>query len=159
MSTFKNECARRTAKKFDGACRDQKVEKACQRHGVSTRKHICTMSKYKDALRIIKHRLAFFRGEVPEAGGKELLARVLKSTDELKMLEEIENLYAPTSYSWEPGMHVDYITPEVCRHIQLIYLDKGLGNDEGNDNPSGQEAADHTVSSGGGEPKYKRLKT
>ena len=116
------------------------------------------MSKYKDAFRIIKHRLAFFRGEVPEAGGKELLARVLKSTDELFMLEEIENLYEPTSYRWEPGMHVDYITPEVCRHIQLIYLDKGLGNDEGDDNSSGQKTSDHPDSPGGREPKYKRLK-
>ena len=116
------------------------------------------MSKYKDAFRIIKHRLAFFRGEVPEAGGKELLARVLKSEDELSMLEEIENLYAPTTYRWEPGMHVDYITPEVCRHIQLIYLDKGLGNDEGDDDSSGQTAPDDTDTFGGGEPKYKRLK-
>lgn len=116
------------------------------------------MSKYKDAFRIIKHRFAFFRGEVPEAGGKELLARVLKSSEELALLEEIENLYEPTSYSWEPGMHVDYITPEVCRHIQLIYLEKGLGNDEGDDDPSGQEASDHTDASGRGEPKYKRLK-
>ena len=117
------------------------------------------MSKYKDAFRIIKHRLAFFRGEVPEAGGKELLARVLKSTDELAMLEEIENIYEPTSYSWEPGMHVDYITPEVCRHIQLIYLDKGLGNDEGNDDSSRQKASEDTDAVGGREPKYKRLKT
>jgi len=117
------------------------------------------MSKYKDAFRIIKHRLAFFRGEVPEAGGKELLARVLISTDELSMLEEIENLYEPTKYSWEPGKFVDYITPEVCRHIQLIYLDKGLGNDEGDDDPSGQKASDHSDSAGGREPKYKRFKT
>ena len=117
------------------------------------------MSKYKDALRIIRHRLAFFRGEVPEAGGKELLARVLGSEDELNMLEEIENLYEPTSYKWKPGMHVDFITPEVCRHIQLIYLDKGLGNDEGNDNTSGQEASENREFTGGGEPKHKRLKT
>ena len=116
------------------------------------------MSKYKDAFRIIKHRFAFFRGEVPEAGGKELLARVLKSSEELALLEEIENLYEPTSYSWEPGMHVDYITPEVCRHIQLIYLEKGLGNDEGDDDPSRQEASDHTDPPRRGEPKYKRLK-
>ena len=117
------------------------------------------MSKYKDALRIIRHRLAFFRGEVPEAGGKELLARVLGSEDELNMLEEIENLYEPTSYKWKPGMHVDFITPEVCRHIQLIYLDKGLGNDEGNDDASGQEASENREFTGGGEPKHKRLKT
>lgn len=115
------------------------------------------MSKYKDAFRIIKHRLAFFRGEVPEAGGKELLARVLKSTEEISMLEEIENLYAPTSYTWEPGKYVDYITPEVCSHIQLIYLEKGLGN-ERDDEPSGQAASDHSDSSRRGEPKYKRLK-
>lgn len=118
------------------------------------------MSKYKDALRIIRHRLAFFRGEVPEAGGKELLRRVLSSQDEIFMLEEIENLYEPTSYSWEPGTHVDYITPEVCRHIQLIYLDKGLGNAEGgNDNEEGrQKTSEDSDTLGRGEPKYKRLK-
>lgn len=117
------------------------------------------MSKYKDALRIIRHRLAFFRGEVHESCGKELLARVLGSEDELIMLEEIENMYEPTSYKWKPGMYVDYITPEVCRHIQLIYLDRGLGNDEGNDNTSGQEAAENTEFIRGGEPEHKRLKT
>lgn len=117
------------------------------------------MSKYKDALRIIRHRLAFFRGEVPEAGGKELLARVLNSTDELHMLAEIESLYEPTTYVWEPGMFVDYITPEVCRHIQLIYLEKGLGNDEGSNNETcGQETSDHSNPVRGGEPKSKRLK-
>lgn len=117
------------------------------------------MSKYKDALRIIRHRLSFFRGEVPEAGGKELLARVLGSEDELKMLQEIESLYEPTVYHWKPGKHVDYITPELCRHIQLIYLDKGLGNDEGNDHAFGQEASENTEFIRGGESKYKRLKT
>ena len=118
------------------------------------------MSKYKDALRIIRHRLAFFRGEVPEAGGKELLRRVLSSTDEIFMLGEIENLYEPTNYSWEPGTHVDYITPEVCRHIHLIYLDKGLGNAEGgNDHEeSRQKASEDPDTTGGGEPKSKRLK-
>ena len=73
------------------------------------------------------------------------------------MLEEIENLYEPTSYSWEPGMHVDYITPEVCRHIQLIYVEKGLGN-EGDDVASGQEASDHPDPPRRREPKYKRFK-
>lgn len=117
------------------------------------------MSKYKDAFRIIRHRLAFFRGEVPEAGGKELLARVLKSTDELQMLAEVESLYEPTSYTWEGGMFVDYITPEVCRHIQLIYMEKGLGNDEGGDDETcGQETSDHPNPVRGGEPKSKRLK-
>jgi hypothetical protein len=117
------------------------------------------MSKYKDALRIIRHRLSFFRGEVPEAGGKELLARVLGSEDELQMLQEIESLYEPTVYHWKPGKHVDYITPEVCRHIQLIYLDKGLGNDEGNDHAFRQEASENTESIRGRESKHKRLKT
>ena len=117
------------------------------------------MSKYKDALRIIRHRLAFFRGEVPEAGSKELLARVLKGTDELQMLEEIESLYEPTSYTWEGGMFVEYITPEVCRHIQLIYMEKGLGNDEGSDDEAcGQETSDHSITVRGGEQKSKRLK-
>ena len=81
------------------------------------------MSKYKDAPRIIKHRLAFLRGEVHEAGGKQLLMRVLQSTPELKMLEEIENKYEPTTYEYKPGMHVDYITPEVVRHIRSIYTE------------------------------------
>jgi len=79
------------------------------------------MSKYKNAPRIIRHRLAFFRGEVHEAGGKGLLMRVLQSEPELKMLEEIESQYELTEYEYKPGMHVDYITPEVCRHIQDIY--------------------------------------
>jgi|TARA_B110000858_G_C17809817_1_gene480508 hypothetical protein len=117
------------------------------------------MSKYKDALRIIRHRLAFFRGEVPEAGGKELLARVLMGTDDLQKLEEIESLYEPTSYTWEGGMFVEYITPEVCRHIQLIYMEKGLGNDEGSDTETcGQETSDHPNPVRGGEPESKRLK-
>mgnify|MGYP004108724853 CR=1 FL=1 len=81
------------------------------------------MSKYKDAPRIIKHRLAFFRGEVHTAGGKQLLMRILQSEPELKMLEEIENKYEPTEYEYKPGMHVDYITPEVCRHIRTIYTE------------------------------------
>lgn len=88
------------------------------------------------------------------------MARILQSEEELSMLEEIENLYAPTKYKWAPGMHVDFITPEVCRHIQLIYLDKGLGNDERcDDETCGQEASDNTVAAGGGESKHKRLKT
>ena len=81
------------------------------------------MSKYKDAPRIIRHRLAFFRGEVHEAGGKELMMRVLQSEPELKMLEEIENKYEPTQYEYKPGMHLNYITPEVCRHIRGIYME------------------------------------
>ena len=92
------------------------------------------------------------------------MRRVLSSTDEIFMLEEIESLYEPTSYSWEPGTHVDYITPEVCRHIQLIYLDKGLGNDAGTDGgddneTSRQKTSEDSDAVGGGEPKPKRLKT
>lgn len=119
------------------------------------------MSKYKDALRIIRHRLAFFRGEVPEAGGKELIARVLRGTPELQMLEEIENLYEPTSYTWkwEAGQCVDYITPEVRKYIRLIYSLKGLGKDERDDDEKhGQTASNDSDPAGGGEPKPKRLK-
>ncbi len=118
------------------------------------------MFKYKDALRVIRHRLAFFRGEVPEAGGKGLLRRVLSSSDELAMLEEIENLYEPTSYSWEPGAYLDYITPEVCRHIELIYLDKGLGNVAGADGEADrQKTSEDPDTAGRGEPESKRVKT
>ena len=117
------------------------------------------MSKYKDALRILRHRLAFFRGEVPEAGGKKLMERVLKSEKELSMLQTIENMYEPTTYHRVCGMHVDYITPDVCDHIRLIYKDKGLDNDEGGDHEAhGQKASDDPDSVRGGESKHKRLK-
>ena len=79
------------------------------------------MPKYKNAPRIIKHRLAFLRGDIFEAGGKELLMRVVQSEPELKMLEEIESQHEPTTYEYKPGMYVDYITPEVCKHIRMIY--------------------------------------
>lgn len=49
--------------------------------------------------------------------------RVLQSEPELKMLEEIENKYEPTKYEYKSGMHVNYITPEVCRHIRKIYTE------------------------------------
>ena len=81
------------------------------------------MSKYKNAPRIIKHRLAFLRGEVHEAGGKELLMRVVQSEPELKMLEEIESRHEPTKYEYKPGMYVNYITPEVCKHIRMMYTE------------------------------------
>ncbi len=51
--------------------------------------------------------------------------RVLQSEPELKMLEEIENKYETTKYEYKPGMHIDYITPEVCRHIRAIYTEMG----------------------------------
>lgn len=117
------------------------------------------MPKYKDAFRIIRHRFAFFRGEVPEAGGKELMARVLASCEEeLAMLEEIENLYEPTSYEYKSGMYVDYITPEVCDWVHRIYLDKGLGNEGGTGQKSGQASPKDREPPRGGEPEHKRLK-
>jgi len=126
---------------------------------ICQRVYICSMSKYKDALRILRHRLAFFRGEVPEAGGKKLMERVLKSEKELSMLQTIENMYEPTTYHRVCGMHVDYITPDVCDHIRLIYKDKGLDNDEGGDHEAhGQKASDDPDSVRGGESKHKRLK-
>lgn len=51
--------------------------------------------------------------------------RVLQSEPELKMLEEIENKYEFTQYEFKPGMHVDFITPEVVRHIRAIYTEMG----------------------------------
>lgn len=51
------------------------------------------------------------------------MMRVLQSEPELKMLEEIENKYEPTQYEYKPGMHLNYITPEVCRHIRGIYME------------------------------------
>ena len=47
------------------------------------------------------------------------------------MLEEIENMYEPTSYEYKAGCFVDYITPEICKHIQIIYNEKILQNDNG----------------------------
>lgn len=116
------------------------------------------MSKYKDAPRILRHRFSFFRGEVFEAGGKELMYRVVRSEPELAMLEEIENLFAPTKYTPKPGMFVDYITPEVCRQIHLIYIELGLNNAEGSARVPGQKAKHNPNASGGGEPKHKRVK-
>ena len=116
------------------------------------------MPKYKDALRIVRHRFAFFRGEVPEAGGKALMYRLIQSEPELEMLEAIENLYEPTTYTYEPGMFVDYITPEVCRHVCRIYMEKGLGNAGGDDATSGSPTAKDSDIIGGGQPKCKRLK-
>ena len=49
--------------------------------------------------------------------------RIVQSEPELKMLEEIENKYEFTEYEYRPGMHVNYITPEVCRHIRKIYTE------------------------------------
>lgn len=51
------------------------------------------------------------------------MMRIVQSEPELKMLEEIENKFAPTEYHYKPGMHVNFITPEVCRHIRNIYAE------------------------------------
>ena len=86
------------------------------------------------------------------------MARVLGSCEqELAMLEEIENLYEPTSYEYKSGMYVDYITPEVCDWVHRIYLDKGLGN-EGDGQKSRHASPKDRDSPRGGEPKHKRLK-
>jgi hypothetical protein len=79
--------------------------------------------KLKDAARIVRNRFAFFRGEMFEAAGKELLYRILASEPELTLLEAIENRFEPTTYTGKPGCHVDFLTPEVCRQIHLIHAE------------------------------------
>ena len=45
--------------------------------------------------------------------------RVLASeSEELEMLNEMEG----TSYTYKPGMYVDYVTPEVKRKIREAYI-------------------------------------
>jgi len=79
--------------------------------------------KLKDAARIVRNRFAFFRGEMFEASGKELLYRILASEPELALLEAIENRFQPTTYTAKAGCHVDFLTPEVCRQIHLIHAE------------------------------------
>ena len=112
------------------------------------------MPKYKDALWILKRRIEFFQGEVYEAGGKELMYRVLASEPELEMLEYIENQYEPTTYEYKPGQHVDFITPEICLFIRLIYSKLTQSNAE----KAGSEAGKNRGAAGGGEPARKRHK-
>lgn len=116
--------------------------------------------KYKDAVRILKYRLDFFRGKHHEARGKELMYRIVASEPELHMLEQIENQYEPTTYEYKPACFVPYITPEVCRHIQLIYTEKNLENAQrraaGSENR--QAVGQNSVSVGGGQPDAKRFK-
>ena len=115
------------------------------------------MPKYKDAVRILKRRIEFFQGTVFEAGGKELMYRVLASEPELSMLEEIESQYEPTSYEYKPGHYVDYITPEIVLFIRDIYVK--LKNKNGKAEPSARpETGQDSNASGGGEPARKRLK-
>ena len=113
--------------------------------------------KYKDVLRILKRRIEFFRGELYEAGGKELMYRVMASEPELKMLEYIETQYEPTSYERKQGYHVEYITPEICLFVRLIY--EKLKEKNARAEPKvGSEAGSDSASPGGGEPARKRLK-
>lgn len=87
------------------------------------------MYALKDVYTVVKNRFEFFRGSVPDAGGKDLLYRLVASSErELKMLEEIENKFEPTTYEFKPGHHVEIVTPEVCRQIEIIYREVILDN-------------------------------
>ena len=93
------------------------------------------------------------------------MMRIVQSEPELSMLEEIENKFAPTKYTAKPGMYVDYITPEVCRQIHLIYIELGLDNassrrpaEDSGACVLGQKAKRNTNTTGGGEPDHKRIK-
>lgn len=118
-------------------------------------------TKLKDAPRIIRNRFRFFRGEIFEAAGKNLLYRVVASEPELTMLEAIENKFETTNYTPKPGCHVDYLTPEVCRQLHLIYMELGLNKDDGaedaGDGLSGPETEQDRESAGGRERKRARV--
>ena len=123
------------------------------------------MPKYKDALYILKRRIEFFRGDVYEAGGKELMYRVMASEPELEMLEYIENQYEPTTYEYKPGHHVDFITPEICLFVRLIYTKLKQSNGETGTQAgaqagtqTGQETGKNRGAPGGGQPARKRHK-
>ena len=118
--------------------------------------------KLKDAPRILRNRFAFFRGEMFEAAGKDLLYRVLASEPELSMLEAIENLFEPTTYVAKPGCHVDFLTPEVCRQIHMIFRQLGLDKDGSGQNAgacvSGPETQQDSKLIRGGKCKRARIK-
>ena len=117
--------------------------------------------KLRNAPRIIKNRFAFFRGETFEAAGKNLLYRILASEPELTMLEAIENLHEPTSYTAKPGCHVDFLTPEVCQQIHSIYIELGLDKDAASEDTgagiSGQTPESDSEFAGGRERKRTRV--
>jgi len=117
--------------------------------------------KLRDAPRIIRNRFSFFRGETFEAAGKNLLYRILASEPELTMLEAIENFYEPTTYTAKPGCYVDFLTPEVCRHIHRIYIELGLNKDAASEDAgagiSGQTPQSDSESAGGRERKRPRV--
>lgn len=113
----------------------------------------------RDAPRLVRNRLAFFRGEVPRAAGKDLLYRILASEPELTLLQEIESQFEPTFYTAKPGCHVDFLTDEACRQIHLIFNELGLNKDAenaGND-LSRQTSHQDSKSIGGGERKRARI--
>lgn len=119
--------------------------------------------KLRDAPRIIRNRFAFFRGEMYEAAGKNLLYRILASEPELEMLEAIENQFEPTSYTPKPGCHVDYLTPEVCRQIHMIFMELGLDKEDADTEDtgtgiSGQETQQDSEPTGRRECKRARVK-
>jgi hypothetical protein len=70
------------------------------------------------------------------------------------MLEYIENQYEPTIYDYKPGQHVDFITPEICLFIRLIYSKLKQSNAE----KAGSQAGENRGAPGGGEPARKRHK-
>lgn len=117
--------------------------------------------KLRDAPRIIRNRFAFFRGETFEAAGKNLLYRILASEPELTMLEAIENIHEPTSYTAKPGCHVDFLTPEVCRQIHMLYMELGLNKHAASEDAgariSGQTPESDSQSAGGRERKRSRV--
>ena len=117
--------------------------------------------KFKDAPRIIRNRFAFYRGEMYEAAGKNLMYRLLASEPELVMLEAIENKFEPTHYIPKPGCHVDFSTPEVCRQIHMIYIELGLDKDAGGEDTgtgiSGPETESNSGSTGRRECKRARV--
>ena len=119
--------------------------------------------KLRDAPRIIRTRIALFRGEMYEAAGKNLLYSILASKPELTMLERIENKYEPTSYTAKPGCDVDILTAETCRQIQIVYKELGLDKDDGGQpsentgaSLSGPETEQDSESAGGRERKRPR---
>jgi hypothetical protein len=119
-----HERIRGTIEKSYGKSREEKIKEKMQtkRYGIPHQHEHCQKrTKYKDALRILKHRLEFFRGKHIEAGGKELMYRVLASEPELEILEKIENMYEPTNYTPKDNCFVPYITPEIARHVLIIY--------------------------------------
>lgn len=86
--------------------------------------------------------------------------RVLASEPELDMLAHIESQYEPTTYTYKPGQHVDYITPEIAffvRHIYTKLIHRNAQPEGGQQ--AGREAGQDRSSAGGGQPARKRLKT